>query len=114
MFSRLGWKWTALAYMTGRIVENGKPLPANITRDLRTTRVQLEGSYESVCDIDAELRDLETELFSVLLDVSRGEVHTMLELLSKAARGELEESDLDLSPLQPIIGECTIPRVCSR
>jgi len=102
-----------LAYMAGRVVENGKQLPSSVVQDLRSTRVKME-SCENLCDMAADLRDLEIKLFPVLLSVSEGEVHTMLELLGKAMRGALDERDLDLSPLKPVLADCTIPKVCSQ
>lgn len=93
---------------------NGKPLPSEVAQDLRTTRVKIEAGYQSWCDMDVDLRELEIKLFPVLLNVSQGEVHTMLELLAKAMAGTLDERDLDLSPLKPLIPDCTIPKVCTR
>ncbi len=37
----------------------------------------------------------------------------MFELISKAMNGSIQEKDTDLSPLRPILVDCTIPRVCS-
>ena len=42
----------------------------------------------------------------------QGEAHSMLELISKAMNGSIQEKDIDLSPLRPILVDCTIPRVC--
>lgn len=112
MYSRFGWKWTVLAYMAGRVLENGKQLPSDVVQGLRTTRVMMEGG-QNLCDMAADLRDLEIKLFPVLLSVSEGEVHTMLELMGKAMSGSLEEKDLDLSPLRPLLPDPSIPKICS-
>jgi hypothetical protein len=114
MYSRFGWKWVALAYMTGRVVAQGKQLPSDFVQDLTLARTNLESGCSSVCDITADLRDLENRLFEVLLHTSEGEVHTMLELISKAMSGTLEQRDVDLSPLKVVLADCTIPSVCSR
>ncbi len=53
-------------------------------------------------------------MFQVLLDVSEGEVHTMLELLGKAMNGSLQERDIDLSPLRPVLADVSIPKICVR
>jgi len=114
MYSRFGWKWAVLAYMAGRVVRHGKQLPGGIVDDLRITRARMESGCESLCDIAADLRGIETNLFQVLLSVSEGEVHTMLELLGKAMNGSIQERDIDLSPLRPVLADVSIPKVCIR
>jgi len=114
MYSRFGWKWAVLAYMAGRVVAHRKQLPVGIVDDLRLTRARIESGCESLCDIAADLRSLEIKLFPVLLSVSEGEVHTMLELLGKAMNGSIEDRDMDLSPLKPILVDVSIPKVCVR
>lgn len=113
-YSRFGWKWAVLAYMTARILTNGKPLPSDILQDLKTVRTRMESGCHTLCDIAADLRNLEIRFFSALLHVSQGEVHAMLELISKAMNGSIQEKDIDLSPLRPILVNCTIPQVCHR
>jgi hypothetical protein len=73
----------------------------------------MESGCSSVCDVGADLRDLENKLFPVLLQVSEGEVHAMLELIGKAMNGSLERRDIDLSPLKVVLADCAIPSVCS-
>ena len=114
MYSRFGWKWAVLAYMAGRVVANRRQLPVGIVDDLRMTRARIESGCESLCDIAADLRSLEIKLFPVLLNVSEGEVHTMLELLGKAMNGSIENRDMDLSPLKPVLADVSIPKVCVR
>jgi len=114
MYCRFGWKWVALAYMTGRVLAQGKQLPSGFVQDLTLARTNMESGCGSVCDVTADLRDLENRLFEVLLHISEGEVHTMLELISKAMSGTLEEKDVDLSPLKVVLADCAIPSVCSR
>jgi hypothetical protein len=114
MYSRFGWKWVALAYMAGRVVAQGKQLPSGFLDELTLARTNLESGCGSVCDVTADLRDLENRLFEVLLHISEGEVHTMLELISKAMSGTLEQRDVDLSPLKVVLADCAIPSVCSR
>jgi hypothetical protein len=114
MYRRFGWKWVALAYMAGRVVSQGKQLPSGFLDELTLARTNLESGCGSVCDITADLRDLENRLFEVLLHISEGEVHTMLELIGKAMSGTLEQRDVDLSPLKVVLADCTIPSVCSR
>jgi hypothetical protein len=114
MYYRFGWKWVTLAYMAGRVVDQGKQLPSGFMEDLTLARTNLESGCSSVCDVTADLRDLENKLFDVLLHISEGEVHTMLELISKAMSGTLEQKDIDLSPLKVVLADTTIPGVCSR
>lgn len=114
MYSRFGWKWTVLAYMAARVVGHGGQLPVGVVDDLRMTRARIESGCESLCDIAADLRGLEINLFQILLSVSEGEVHSMLELLGKAMNGSLQERDIDLSPLRPVLAEVSIPKVCVR
>jgi hypothetical protein len=114
MYYRFGWKWVALAYMAGRVLTQGKQLPKGFLDELTLARTNLESGCGSVCDVTADLRDLENRLFEVLLHVSEAEVHTMLELIGKAMSGTLEQRDVDLSPLKVVLADCTIPSVCSR
>jgi hypothetical protein len=80
---------------------------------LTLARTSLDGGCSSLCDITADLRDLENRLFQVLLNISEGEVHAMLELISKAMSGTLQQEDVDLSPLKVVLADTTIPSVCS-
>jgi hypothetical protein len=114
MYYRFGWKWVALAYMAGRVAGQGKQLPSGFVEDLTLARTNLESGCSSVCDVTADLRDLENKLFETLLHISEGEVHTMLELISKAMSGTLEQRDIDLSPLKVVLADTAIPSVCSR
>jgi hypothetical protein len=91
----------------------GTGLPPRIVEDLRLARTRMESGCHSLCDIAADLRNIEIQLFPVLLGVSEGEVHAMMELLSKAMNGSLERRDIDLSPLKPVLVDCTIPRLCT-
>ena len=80
---------------------------------LTLARTSLDSGCSSLCDITADLRDLENALFQVLLNISEGEVHAMLELMSKAMSGTLEEKDVDLSPPKVVLADTRIPSVCS-
>ena len=113
MYFRFGWKWVALAYMAGRVVAQGKQLPSGFLQDLTLARTRLDSGCSSICDTTADLRDLENRLFLVLLHISEGEVHAMLELISKAMSGTLQQEDVDLSPLKVVLADTTIPSVCS-
>jgi len=113
MYSRFGWKWVVLAYMAGRILAQGRQLPSGYLQDLTLARTNIESGCSSLCDVGADLRELENRLFPVLLQVSEGEVHTMLELIGKAMNGTLEQRDIDLSPLKVVLADTTIPSVCS-
>lgn len=114
MYSRFGWKWAVLAHMTARILTDKRALPSDILQDLKSAKTRMESGCHTLCDVAADLRDLEIKLFYALLHVSQGEVHSMLELISKAMNGSIQEKDIDLSPLRPILVDCTIPRVCHR
>ncbi len=113
MYFRFGWKWVALAYMAGRVLAQGKQLPSGFLQDLTLARTRLDSGCNSICDTTADLRDLENRLFLVLLHISEGEVHAMLELISKAMSGTLQQEDVDLSPLKVVLADTTIPSVCS-
>ena len=113
MYFRFGWKWVALAYMAGRVLAQGKQLPSGFLQDLTLARTRLDSGCSSICDTTADLRDLENRLFLVLLHISEGEVHAMLELISKAMSGTLQQKDVDLSPLKVVLADTTIPSVCS-
>lgn len=114
MYSRFGWKWAVLASMAARVIANEKQLPAGIVRDLTLARASMESGCHSLCEVAADLRDLEIRLFRVLLHVSEGEVHAMLELIGMAMNGTIQEQDIDLSPLRPVLVDCAIPRICLR
>ena len=113
MYFRFGWKWVALAYMAGRVLAQGKQLPSGFLQDLTLARTRLDSGCSSICDTTADLRALENRLFLVLLHISEGEVHAMLELISKAMSGTLQQEDVDLSPLKVVLADTTIPSVCS-
>ena len=114
MYSRFGWKWAVLACMAARVIADGKQLPTGIVRDLTLARASIESGCHSLCEVAADLRDLEIRLFTLLLDVSEGGVHAMLELIGKAMNGTIQEQDIDLSPLRPVLVDCAIPRICLR
>ena len=114
MYSKFGWKWAVLACMAARVLGHGKSLPGDLLRDLRLARTRMESGCHSLCEVAADLRDLEIKLFQVLLHVSEGEVHAMLELVGKAMNGTIQERDIDVSPLKPVLVDCSIPRVCFR
>ena len=113
MYSRFGWKWAALAYMAGRVLAQSEQLPSGFLDDLTLARTEMESGCSSVCDVGADLRDLENKHFPALLQVSEGEVHAMLELIGKAMNGSLEQRDIDLPPLKVVLADCAIPSVCS-
>jgi len=114
MYSRFRWKWVVLAYMAARVLARGKQLPDDVVQHLTIARAKMESGCHSLCDIAADLRNLEIKLFPVVLHVGQGEVHAMLELIGKAMSGTIQKKDIDLLPLQPVLVDCTIPRVCLR
>ena len=69
MYSRFGWKWAVLAFMATRIVVHGMALPGEIARDLAMARAAMESGCHSLCEVAADLRDLEIKLFTALLRV---------------------------------------------
>jgi hypothetical protein len=113
MYSRFGWKWVVLAYMAGRVLTRGKQLPSGFLQDLTLARTKMESGCYSICDVGADLRDLENKLFPAVLQASEGEVQSMHELIGKAMDGSLEQKDVDLSPFKVVLVDCAIPRVCS-
>lgn len=114
MYSRFGRKWGVLAYMAARVLERGKCLPKDVVQHLTTARTKMESGCHTICDIAGDLRNLEIKLFPAVLHVSEGEVHTMLELVGKAMNGTIQEKDIDLSPLKPVLADCTLPKACLR
>ena len=112
MYSRFGWKWAALAYMSGRVLQDGKKLPTGFLKNLQLTRTKLESGCTSICDIAADLRNLEIEIFPILLEKDQAEVHIMHELIGKAMNNTLQEKDIDLVGLKVVLADCSIPNVC--
>lgn len=112
MYSRLGWKWAVLASMSGRAMTLGKQLPPDFVQELSLTRAELESGCISVCDVTSDLRNLEVKLFDILLGLGEGEAHTMLELISKAMSGSMQEDDIDVPPIKVVLSDCAIPSVC--
>ncbi len=112
LYSRFGWKWAALAHMAGRILQHDKQVPSDIAGDLALTKTKMESGCYGVCDVAADLRSLETRLFTVLLELDESEVHNMLELIGKAMSGTLQEKDIDLRGFKPLLADCSIPTVC--
>lgn len=113
MYTKLGWKWVILAYTAGRLLSQGKQLTSGFLQELTLTRANMESGCSSVCDVEADLRDLENKLFSILLSSSNDEVNTMLELIGKAMNGTLDQREVNLSPFKVVLADCTIPSVCS-
>lgn len=74
----------------------------------------MESGHHTLCDVAADLRILEIELFPLLLRVGEAEVNKALELIRKAMNGTIPESDIDFSRLKPFLPDCTIPKPCVR
>jgi len=113
MYTKYGWKWVVLAYTAGKLLSQGKQLPSGFLQQLTLTRTEMESGCSSVCDLEVDLRDLENELFSILLSSSKDEVNMMLELIGKAMNGTLDRKEVNLSPFKVVLADCTIPSVCS-
>jgi hypothetical protein len=114
MYARFGWKWAVLASMAARLVRHGRQLPNNLLQDLKSARTRMESGCHSICEVAADMRELEIKFFPILLRISEREVDAMLELVGKAMNGTIQERDIDLSPLKPVLVDCTVPRICLR
>jgi hypothetical protein len=112
MYSRFGWTWVVLAYMAGRLVTQGRQLPSGFREELTLARTKMESGCCPVCDVGADLRDLENRLFPAVLQAGEGEVRVMHELIGKAMEGTIEQKEVDLSPFKVVLVDCSIPRVC--
>jgi hypothetical protein len=113
MYSRFGWKWVVLAQTAGKILTQGKQLPSGFLQDLTLARTKMESGCYSICDVGADMRDLENRLFPALLEMGESEIYSMQELLGKAMQGTIERREVDLSPFKVVLADCSIPRVCS-
>jgi len=113
MYSRFGWNWVVLAHMAGRILKHGKQLPGGFLQNLTLAKTKMESGCCSICDVGADMRDLENRLFPTVLQMGEIEVYRMQELLGKAMEGTIKQKEVDLSPFKVVLADCSIPRVCS-
>lgn len=104
----LGWKLAVLASITEKILRNGHQLPQGIVDQLRLARAKLVSGCYSHCELECELNQLEAKLFPAMVELGSDEVDRGLDLLSKAASGEITEKSIDLASAQPIISDCTL------
>ena len=113
ILSRFGWKWAVLVSTAGKLYEKGNSPSVSVINHLRITRTQIESGCYSVCDIANELREIEIELFSKLMNFGPHSTDQFLDLLGKAISGKITENDLDITAAKPILPDClTIPCVC--
>ncbi len=113
ILSRFGWKWAVLASTAGKLYEKQNPPSINVINHLRISRTQIESGCYSVCDIANELRKIEIELFSKLMNYGPHSTDQFLDLLGKAISGKITENDLDITAAKPILPDClTLPCVC--
>ncbi|MHA2303924.1 MAG: hypothetical protein ACXACU_00940 [Candidatus Hodarchaeales archaeon] len=111
--SKFGWKWAVLASTAGKLYEKRNPPSKDVINHLRMSRTQIESGCYSVCDIANELREIEKELFSKLMNFGSHSTDQFLELLGKAISGKITKNDLDITAAKPILPDClTIPCVC--
>ena len=112
MLSRFGWKWAVLASTAGGIHQRGEKISKELLNQVRMSKTQIESGCYSVCDIAVTLREIEKELFSLLIKLDPKETDNFLELISKAISGKISEKDLNLTGAKPILPDCAIPCVC--
>ncbi|NIN51901.1 MAG: hypothetical protein GTO23_01860 [Nitrososphaeria archaeon] len=103
----LGWKLAVLAFLAEKILRNGHTLPRGVVDQLRLAKAKIVSGCYSHCELECELNQLEAKLFSVIVELGSEEVDRGLDLLSKAASGEITEGDINHSIVQPIISDCT-------
>jgi hypothetical protein len=113
-YSMFAWKWAVSAHVAARVVDHGRQLPGHALHHLISARRKMESGHHTLCDVAADLRILEIELFPLLLRVGEAEVNKVLELIRKAMNGTIPESDIDFSRLKPFLPDCTIPKPCVR
>lgn len=113
LFSRFGWKWAVLASTTGKIYQMEKKIPNDILNQLRMARTQIESGCYSACDIANALRKIEIELFSQLMKYGPQTTDEFLNLLGRAASGDISENEIDITAASPILPDClSLPCVC--
>ncbi|MHA2250523.1 MAG: hypothetical protein ACXAD7_09175 [Candidatus Kariarchaeaceae archaeon] len=113
MLSKLGWKWAVMASTVCKIENPEENVPKNLISQIQTSRTQIESGCYSVCDITTSLREIEKELFSVLVDYNPKETNNLLDLTSKAMNGTITKEDVNLDGAEPAFSEClSLPCVC--
>ena len=113
LLSRFGWKWAILVATVGKMHEKGIIVSNEILKQIRMARTQITSGCYSVCDVASSLREIEKELFSMLVKTDPQEVDLFLELISKAIGGKITKKDIDLTGAKPILSDClTLPCVC--
>jgi|YelNatPaOPRAMG01_1025707.scaffolds.fasta_scaffold04771_12 hypothetical protein len=111
MYYRFCWKWAALAHMAARVLAHGYSLAKGFVNDLRLAKVELENGSYTLCNIASDLRDL-VKLFQTLLTIGEGGVQVLLDLVGKAMAGRLQERDMDLSGVKPVLLDTSLFSVC--
>ncbi|MHA2112398.1 MAG: DUF2096 family protein [Candidatus Hodarchaeales archaeon] len=113
ILTRFGWKWAVLVSTTGELYKKGESIPNDLVKDLRMTRTLIESGCYSTCDIASDLRKVEINLFSMLMEYGPHKTDKFLDLLGKAISGKLTEDELDITAAAPILPDCiTLPCVC--
>jgi hypothetical protein len=113
VLSRLGWRWAVLCHTIGQINKKREKIPSDILHQIRNSRTKLESGCYSVCDLETELRGIESVLMTKLQKFGPIETDNFLELIYRAMSGSLSVKDLNLSGIHPTLSDCLdLPCVC--
>ena len=97
MLTRLNLRWAMLASIIGESTKGGMPVPASIIEGLRLVRVKIDSRCYSGCEVERDLTGVEAKLFPFLAGLGEPVAKRFSELSEKAALGELDSADIDMS-----------------
>ena len=114
MLSRFGWKWAVLASTANRIINDGYNDSQDLISRLRNSKVLIESGCYSACDVASDLREIEKDIFNILLEQEVPQTDQFLDLIGKAINGTIRKGDVDFSGTKTVLADClTLPCVCN-
>jgi hypothetical protein len=113
MLSRYGWKWAVMTSTICDIYKREGSIPNGIIEQIKESRNQIESGCYSICNIANLLREIEKNVFSLLVDIAPNYTNIFLDQIHKAMAGTITEYDLNFSGVSPLPTDChTLPCVC--
>ncbi|MHA2029091.1 MAG: hypothetical protein ACXAB7_07835 [Candidatus Kariarchaeaceae archaeon] len=113
MLSKYGWKWAVMTSTICDIYKREGSVPNGIIEQIKVSRNQIESGCYSICSIANLLREIEKDVFSILVDIAPNYTNIFLDQIHKAMVGTITEYDLNFSGVNPLPTDCrTLPCVC--
>ena len=113
MLSKYGWKWAVMTSTICDLYNRGESVPNETIEQIKVSRNQIESGCYSICDIANLLRDIEKDVFSLLVNVAPNYTNIFLDQIHKAMNGTITEYEINLTGVSPLPTDChTLPCVC--